>query len=219
MIKLIEDTFSSKGDVINALNKKFGTDFHVMKDRKQSMGRESEETKRNEVLQILERYHRHVNEGFEKIKSLAKNDPILAKLVRRIENAPHFTPEDLKEKTVRTLLNVDDRELKQLYHLGSNAINSKDGETALGLFSFFTWLNPKNYAGWLGYGMAFSSLGDEDSAVFFFEDSITIDPEQPSSYLYAANSYFRLGDIKKGTEYTDKAQSLAKKATKQLGNV
>lgn len=215
MSQLIKESFKVREDLASMLKTKFEHDYFMLGEKNNNPS--TMETKESfcakkyaEVVALLESYKQQVLDGLELYKSEeTESASSLSPLLNKVENFSQFTEEDIRNKTARELLNVEELELINLYDLASDAINSRDSDAASKMFAFFTWMNPKNYLGWLGYGLAQSLAGNYANAILFYEVSGLIDPSKPYPYLYAADSYYRLGDKQNALHNIDQALQLA----------
>lgn len=102
--------------------------------------------------------------------------------------------------------------LESIYKLIAHYIKVNQNERARDIAIFLTLQNPMHPSFWHALGVSLQSLKKYEGAIDAFKLVKTLNPQDPSAFIYTAECYLDMGDEAKATEEFNAVQQLIEKA-------
>lgn len=97
----------------------------------------------------------------------------------------------------------------EFYGAAQSILEQKRFEDAVKAFSFLTMLNPNISDFWKGLGMAQQNSHDFEAAIFSYSMAYTIEGEDISPYMLAAQCFMEIRDVDRAVEVLQLALTYA----------
>lgn len=125
-----------------------------------------------------------------------------------------LTPERLhvhriQGKVLGAIGELDDEMVEQCYEIASDLHARRLCEEGSEVFSFLALVRPRYASFWVGLGACEASVGSYGPALAAYKLARLVDPQDPTAYVYAADSQIKLGDKVAAKLLLERALSLS----------
>jgi len=152
---------------------------------------------------------------------LAEVDPngyqkVIEELDNGSEHLMAFTPESSSETEeekeeekpvlLQAVFGISDESVKQIYALARYYAEKNEYSNARALFTYLTMLAPNQMIFWVLLGVCFQALNLDQEALETFAIVKALNPSEPASYIYSAESYLKLKEKGKAEQEMDEVK-------------
>ena len=116
--------------------------------------------------------------------------------------------------TLQKMFGLSNTNIFHIFELARNYTQNKQLEDAKNIFILLTMISPTTASFWLALGTCFQALGKDAEAIEIFQITKTLNPKDPSPFIYAAESYLRLKNREKAQKEIETASPLFQEAEK-----
>jgi tetratricopeptide (TPR) repeat protein len=109
--------------------------------------------------------------------------------------------------------------INSIYIVAKQALKDHELVSAKHLFHLLSLITPQQFDVWLGLGLTYQQLQQEEAAIAAFEHAQQLQPHSPLPYLYSAESYVQLKQWQQGYDICTQAASFATPLEKRFESV